>query len=79
MHHIGMYLLQEKDLEDYQGIKDMAQCMWCSPSSQSKHPAPTDDPQVTVTQASNYCIIVLFDVYAGGHEIGLYIERYIDL
>lgn len=39
-------------------IKDMAQCMWCSPCSQSKHPAPTDDPQVPGTQASNYCIIV---------------------
>lgn len=63
--------------KDHQGIKDMAQCIWCSPSSQSKHPALTDDPQVTMTQASNFCIIVLFDVQPGGHEIDLSIYRVI--
>lgn len=40
MHHIGMYLLQGQDVEGHPGIKDMAQSMRFSPSSQSKHPAP---------------------------------------
>lgn len=60
-----MYKLQAEDLEDWRGVKDMAQYMWSSPSPQSKYPAPTDDHWHIVTWASNYCSIVVFGVWLG--------------
>lgn len=75
------YLLQRQDLEDHQGIKDMARCIWCSPCSQSKHPAPlmilrSQRPKLLII-ASLYCLMCN-QVGMKQTFIYIYVERYIE-
>lgn len=48
------YSLQGENSEYWQEVKDMSWYAWPSLSSQSEHPAPTDNHQFTVTPASSY-------------------------
>lgn len=74
---LGCTCCKGRDLEDHRGIKDVAQCMWCSPHSQSKHPVPlmilrSQWPKLFII-ASLYCLMCN---HVGMKQIFIYREIY---